>query len=461
MSQRTLFQSRPELKKTLNHVTRCLRPVVQVSLHIGGIPPIQHERSDLRVRRQERSARADADGAPSAVREYTHHGPEAQVTVKKLRFALPAMLIALLLGASRFAHADEPRSYLETVHRHVTRTSTIADNGDTNPYAVVVAPVSAGKIHEGDVLVDNFNNLSNLQGTGTTIIDFNPSTRKTTTFAKIPPHLPQCPGGVGLTAAMTMLKTGWVIVGSTPSTDGTTRTKGPGALLVLDSTGQLVAVWTGPNIDGPWGNIATIDRGNTAILFVSMSGFNVPGPEIRDASTGKPIIVKQATVLRIELSIPDGKPPVITSQTVIADGLSQRADKDAFLIGPTGLALGTDDTLYASDALANQIIAIPQASTRTTSAGAGKTVTKDGLLKRPLAMITAPNGHLLICNGSNGQVVEFNPATGKQICAQWIDADQAQQPPGNGDLFGMAITPDGKGLYYVEDDMNSLVEATR
>ena len=98
---------------------------------------------------------------------------------------------------------------------------------------VVVAPASVGKIHEGDVLIDNFNNLSNLQGTGTTIVDFNPSTRKTTTFAKIPQHMPQCPGGIGLTAAMTMLKSGWIIVGSTPSTDGTTRTKGPGALLVI------------------------------------------------------------------------------------------------------------------------------------------------------------------------------------------------------------------------------------
>jgi len=273
--------------------------------------------------------------------------------------------------------------------------------------------------------------------------------------------LPQCPGGVGLTAAMTMLKSGWIIVGSTPSTDGTTRTKGSGALLVLDPNGQLAATWTGPNIDGPWGNIATIDHGTTATLFVSMSGFNVPGPEIRDSKTGYPITVKQAIVLRIELSIPEGKTPVITGQTVIADGLSQRADKDAFLVGPTGLALGPDDTLYASDALANQIIAIPEASTRKTSAGTGRTITKDGLLRRPLAMIIAPNGHLLVCNGTNGQLVELNPADGKQICAQWIDADQAQSPPGNGDLFGIALTPDGKGIYYVEDDMNTLMEMTR
>ena len=91
------------------------------------------------------------------------------------------------------------------------------------------------------MLIDNFNNVTNLQGTGTTIVDYNPATKATALFAKLPQNLPQCPGGVGLTTAMTMLKSGWVIVGSTPSNDGTTRTKGEGCLVVLDANGQLVA----------------------------------------------------------------------------------------------------------------------------------------------------------------------------------------------------------------------------
>jgi DNA-binding beta-propeller fold protein YncE len=112
-----------------------------------------------------------------------------------------------------------------------------------------------------------------------------------------------------------------------------------------------------------------------------------------------------------------------------------------------------------SDGIGNQIVAIPDAVTRTNSGGTGRLVTKDGLLRRPLALVLAPNGHLLVCNALNGQVVEIDPASGKQLCAQWVDADQAQSPPGNGDLFGIAMTPDGKGFYYVEDDMNTLVEA--
>ena len=39
-----------------------------------------------------------------------------------------------------------------------------------------------------------------------------------------------------------------------------------------------------PNINGPWGNMATVDNGATATLFVSMAGFDVPGPQVHDAS---------------------------------------------------------------------------------------------------------------------------------------------------------------------------------
>src|SRR5271167_50374 len=193
--------------------------------------------------------------------------------IRRMGFALwTASLIVTLAPADR-ARAEGAQGLLETIHKHVTRTSTVTDNGDLNPYAIVVAPISAGKIQKDDVLVDNFNDISNLQGLGTTIVDYNPTTKQTTLFASLPRHLPQCPGGVGLTTAMTMLKSGWVIVGSTPSNDGTTRTKGDGCLLVLDANGKLVDVWAGPDIDGPWGNMAVSDNGTTATLFVSMAGF--------------------------------------------------------------------------------------------------------------------------------------------------------------------------------------------
>ncbi|KUR74794.1 hypothetical protein [Novosphingobium sp. Fuku2-ISO-50] len=369
--------------------------------------------------------------------------------------------LAAVLGLAATPALADRAGYLETIHRHTTLALTTPDNGDLNPYAVVVAPVSAGKVLKDDVLVSNFNNISNLQGTGTTIVDFNPATRKTTLFAQIPRDTAQCPGGVGLTTAMTMLQSGWVIVGSLPSKDGTTATRGEGCLLVLDPNGKLVATWSGPTISGPWGNMAVVDKGDRATLFVSMAGFDVPGPRVLDPETHYPIVLHKATVLRLELAIPKDKPPVLTSQTVVASGLAQRADTDNFLFGPTGLALDDDDTLYATNGLENTIIAIDHASTRSDSGGTGRVVTRDGLLAWPLAMAWTPEKHLLVTNGKNGQVVEIDPRAGKQIYAQWIDNDQAQSPPGNGDLFGIAMLPDGSGFYYVEDDMNTLVKATR
>jgi hypothetical protein len=278
-------------------------------------------------------------------------------------------------------------------------------------------------------------------------------------FAKLPQKLEHCPGGVGLTTAMTMLKSGWVIVGSTPSTDGTTATKGDGCVIVLDPNGQVAATWAGPRINDPWGNMAVVDNGDTATLFISMAGFGLQSPEVIDPATKFPVRIKKATVLRLELQIPQGKPPVLVSQTVVGDGFSQRADRDNFLLGPTGLALGPDHTLYVTDGLDNVITAIPDALTRTSSAGTGRVVTQGGLLNWPLAMVYTPAGHLLACNGKDGQVVEIDTGTGKQIYSQWIDSDQAQSPPGNGDLFGIAMTPDGEGFYYVEDDMNTLMRA--
>jgi hypothetical protein len=382
-----------------------------------------------------------------------------------------AVLLAVLLGAAHYigagparqaeaAQAADTPGFLATIHRHMTRASTVTENGDLNPYAVVVAPVSGGKIKQGDVLIDNFNDVSNLQGTGTTIVAYSPATGKTSLFARLPHDVPQCPGGVGLTTAMTMLKTGWVIVGSTPSKDGTTRTKGAGCLLVLDPAGRLAAVWAGPNINGPWGNMASLDNGADATLFVSMAGFSVPGPDVLDPATGAPVVVKKGAVLRLRLSVAPGQPPAIAEETVVADGFGEEADPGVFLIGPTGLALGGDGTLYATDSVENRIVAIADALTRKTSAGIGRPVAKDGMLRRPLTLVMTRQGTLLACNALNGQVVEIDPKSGRQLHAQWINTDQAQSPPGSGDLFGLALTPDGKGIYYVHDDVNALVEGT-
>jgi sugar lactone lactonase YvrE len=361
------------------------------------------------------------------------------------------LCLSLALAATPLveAKAAAPQGFLAGLKTHHLLTSTVPANGDQNPYALVIAPVSAGSVQKGDVLIDNFNNSGNLQGTGSTIMDYRPGTGAISLFAAIPRTLAGCPGGVGLTTAMTMLSSGWVIVGSAPSQDGTTKTLGKGCLIVLDPKGAVAGTIADANIDDPWGNMAVIDHGTSATLFISNVGFGIGAP----GQAAQP----HATVLRMGLTIAPGQPPKVASETVIGSGFSSQADASVFLIGPTGLSLAPNGTLYVSDALANRVTAISDAATRTAAAGTGTTVSTGGLLNRPLAMDIAPDGHLIVVNGLNGQLVEIDPSTGKQTGAMWVDTDEAQTPPGSGDLFGVAMRPDGKGVYYVEDDLNTLM----
>ncbi|WP_242403458.1 hypothetical protein [Asaia platycodi] len=305
------------------------------------------------------------------------------------RFSIAACTALTLVAAALPAKAD-PKGFLETLHRHTTLASTSPGNGDLNPYAVVIVPHDMGVLKKDEVLVTNFNNISNLQGTGTTIVAYSPVSGNARLFANLPSNLAACPGGVGLTTALTILKKGWIIVGSAPSKDGTTTTKGDGCLIVLDANGKYITTWKGPFINAPWGDIASVDQGDKATLFISMTGFDLPGPNVVDPQTHYPPILHKATVLRLELSIPDGSPPVLDKQTVIASGFSARADRDNFLFGPTGLALDDDGTLFVTDGYDDEVTAIDHALTRTEPVtrqndAVGRVITKGGLLNWPLA----------------------------------------------------------------------------
>jgi hypothetical protein len=326
--------------------------------------------------------------------------------------------------------------------------STTPTNGDENPYAIWPVTETVGSVKAGDVLVDNFNNASNNQGTGTTIVDVHPS-GGLSVFAQLPQNLPGCTGGVGLTTAMVQLETGWVIVGSLPSSDGKTATAQDGCLIVLSPEGKVAETLSEPYLEGPW-DAAVRDDGSTATLFVSNT---LVGITANTAGT-----VDQGDVVRLSLSQSASSAPKVTAEAVVASGLPEAPDAAAFIKGPTGLALGADGTLYVADNLANRIASVPQALTRTAAAaGGGSTLTSGGQLAGPLGLVLAPDGDLLAANATNGKIVEISPA-GKQLGEFYADDSIGQDPPGNGDLFDVAITQDGKGVLFVDDGTNILQE---
>ena len=124
------------------------------------------------------------------------------------------------------------------------------------------------------------------------------------------------------------------------------------------------------------------------------------------------------------------------------------------MVGPTGLGLDPHGTLFVADSVGNQITAIPTALVRPNSAGTGKVVSNGGKLNTPLGLAIAPNGDVLTVNAGDGFIVETTPA-GKQVANFLLD-NSGGPPPGNGALFGLAVTPHANGVYYVDDAANTL-----
>ncbi|MGA7313556.1 MAG: hypothetical protein WBX22_06220 [Silvibacterium sp.] len=368
------------------------------------------------------------------------------------------LFAGLLLPACRLAKADDDGPILKKLKTVSTIASTVPSNGDVNPYGIVRVERSVGKLEAGHILISNFNNMNNQQGTGTTIVDVSPG-GGLTVFAQLDPTmLPgSCPGGLGLTTALAVLRTGWVIVGSLPTSDGTSATAAAGCLIVLDSNGNPVETFYGSLINGPW-DMTWSERGNEAMLFVT----NVLNGTV--AAGGS--VVHQGTVVRINLGNSETLMPWIESMTVIGSGFAQRTDPAALVLGATGVALSpncNDDdndgrdhhgsVLYVADTLNNGIRAISNPLFRTNSDGTGALIASGGALNEPLGLTVAPNGNILTVNGGDGFIVEFN-AHGNQIAKKLID-NTGGPPPGVGTLFGLIYVPD-TGVYFVDDGSNTL-----
>ena len=314
--------------------------------------------------------------------------------------------------------------------------STVPPNGDVNPYGVAFVPQgfpNGGPLQAGDILVSNFNNNMNLQGTGTTIVRVSASGTVSPFFAG-PPH-PAGSSGLGLSTALAVLSQGFVIVGNVPSTDGTAATVTPGSLLVISKTGRLVSTITGPNINGPW-DMTVLDQGSQAVAFVSN--------------------VLAGTVVRLNLNVaPNGV--TVANQTVIASGYAHRGDPTAFVVGPTGLVYDQNqDVLFVASTEDNAVFAVQGAATRTGSGGKGTLIYADAVhLHGPLAVAEAPNGHLLV---SNSDVINSDPNQPSEIVeftkqGQFIK--QLSVDPAQGGSFGLAVSVNAATSFFAAVNDNT------
>jgi hypothetical protein len=360
--------------------------------------------------------------------------------------AVAAGAAAVAFAVAPAAQAGGPPSpFIGQFHQITTIASTVPHNGDVNPYGVAVVRHSEGNLGKGNVLVSNFNNSNNLQGTGVTIVQITSGGQRTV-FAHIRrSNLPgPCPGGVGLTTALDILPGGWVVVGSLPTKNGMSATAKAGCLIVVNRWGQPAETLSGHGINGPW-DMTAVSSGSFAALFVT----NV----LNGTVAASPHVVHKGTVLRLVLKLQGSNPPVLVGRTVIGSGFAERTDPAALVVGPTGVGLNARGTLFVADSVSNRITRIRNAVFRHHSAGTGSVVTSGGRLNTPLGLIIAPNGDVLTVNGGDGRLVETTPA-GMQIAHRFLDTSGS--PKGAGALFGLALKPYHGGIYYVDDAVNTL-----
>jgi hypothetical protein len=312
--------------------------------------------------------------------------------------------------------------------------STVPTNGDVNPYGVAFVPPSfptGGLLDAGDILVSNYNNNQNLQGTGTTIVDFRAG-QQTLFF--------HAPAGSGLSTGLAVLKAGFVLVGNMPTTDGTSNTVKPGSLIAINPQGLVV--WTYANkqeINGPW-DFTVFDQGSRATVFISN--------------------VLSGSIERLVLGLNHGAVSVL-SATQISSNYTHRGDPAALEVGPTGLAYDANrDTLYVASADDNAIYAMPDATQVAQNGLRGFRIYSDNLhLHGALALTLAPNGNLICSNNDVINAVAGQPSELVEFTRGGVFVAERSVDPNLGGSFGLAFgTVSGKITFAAVDDNTSSLE---
>ncbi len=317
-----------------------------------------------------------------------------------------------------------------------TVASTVPNNRDVNPYGIAFVPAglpAGSALQAGDVVVSNFNAASNKQGTGTTIVKLVTDGKPVTFFQG---------QNLGLTTALAVLKSGYVLVGNLPTTNGATITS-TGSLLVITPQGKLLSELKDPTLlDGPWDMTVIIDNGQQVTAFVSN--------------------VLNGTVARIDLNIGPNGATLLQSSHLIASGYAHRPDPAALVVGPTGLAYdAAHDVLYVASTNDNKVFAIAGAAALAHDNGPGSVIYQDSNhLRGPLALALAPNGDLVTANGDainpdpnqSSEIVEFTP-DGRFVAQMQVD-------PAPGSAFGLAFGLSSSGqpqFAAVNDSTNTAI----
>jgi hypothetical protein len=331
---------------------------------------------------------------------------------------------------------DDGDAVLPRLRTQQTIGSTVDPlNGDQNPYGLDVAPVSAGLLHKGDLVICNFNDAANTQGEGTTIVALAPHPGAT------PVHIAQNAGLKGC-AALALGPTDNVWAAAFVANDNP----------IVSPAGAYLTGIPG----GPW-------RHPFGQAFSPRQGpFRNSAFYESNALDG--------SIVRINLTSHG------FTFDVIATGFAVNGGAPGSILGPSGLQYDArHDRLWVVDGADNSVTALQFVSfipaggvvvhPNGTFSGSARShahrVFAGAPLNGPISSALLPGGHLAVGNtlDPNGVnlMVELTPR-GHVVATKNVDTG-----PGAA-IFGMVATgsdQDDAKLYFNDDNDNTLRVLTR
>lgn len=331
----------------------------------------------------------------------------------------------------------------------MSRIGTIGSTPDPveqggNPYGLAIAPITAGLMTAGDLVVCNFNDgATNTQGLGTTIVGLHPIAGAT-------------PYRIAQSAQLTGCNALALLADGSISASAYSSNLNP----LVSPSGIVGNPFGSDAFANPWGQAYVAASGSQpAALYVSNAG--------------------NGSIDRITLN-----GDVQTSMTEIAKGFCASGAPGA-VYAPSGLTYDPSiDTLYIVDTSSYSVVALANVSTIGTdgvivdgacntvahtptplpsftgaSASSARVIANGGQLNAPISAALLADGDLVVGNGdidnptTTNLLFEISPAIGFVGTPMQLDTGAP------GALFGIATTKDSNGnqlIYFNDDNTNTV-----
>lgn len=307
-------------------------------------------------------------------------------------------------------------------------------NGDQNPYGLDIAPMTSGDLTAGDLVVCNFNNSANVQGTGTSIVALHPHTGATPMHILADSRLDGCNA---------------LALGSTDNI--WTADFSANNAAIVSPSGTFMSALPG----GPWNHPFGMAFANHAGPFGAAAFY------VSNAGDG--------SIVRVNISSSGN-----FTFDKIATGFPVNNGVPGSILGPSGLQYDANrDRLYIVDGQANAVVAFRHVSTIPAGgivingncssftgpfARRAKLIFAGAPLNGPISSALLKNEHLVVGNtlDPNGKnlMIEITPG-GHVRSVRNVDTGAA------GSIFGMVAVPGETGSHqgvYFNDDNNNAVE---